>query len=388
VFKFPNSNLVYNYRNNSYAIWRNNVTAFGTYQSPIGVSWSSMDTFWRDRNIYWVETNNPEFPSVVCGNQQGYISYFTEALYDGNSIDEPTLSIHGIDFSVVPAQIIVPNHNLATGDWIRITSALFNAADPGLNGYIYNVKYVDEDTLELTQWNIVSQSFVDMDFTSSSVTYLGLGEVTFYPVMNIMSKDFNPYQQQGSQIKLSYIDFLVDAQPSGQFSVNLYINTFLGDSANIITGNKNLEEWYSLFGYITNIIIDITNVVPCRITSPAHGLRTGQTINITNVVGTTQINEQTFTVTYIDANNFSIAADQSAFSAYVGGGDWLCEQTDLFPYGSNYAWHRFFATTTGQFVTYQITYNNDQMSNLSTQYNNLTLNAVALYTRSGSRNVF
>ncbi len=387
-YKFPNSSLVYNYRNNSFALWRNNVTSFGVYQSPFGVSWSSTTTKWKDRSIYWVNTDNPEYPSIVCGNQQGYISYFTKALYDENSIDEPTLSIHAIDFSVVPTQLTVPNHNLATGDWIRITTALFDIADPGLNGYIYNVQYIDDNTIALLQWNIVSQSFVDMDFTSSAAVYQGLGEIAFYPLMNIVSKDFNPYQENGMQLKLSYIDFLVDAQPSGQFSVNLYINTDLGNSANIITGNKNVEEWYQLFGMIINLTIDNTNVNPCVVTSLNHGLRSGQQVYIDSVTGTTQINENTYTVTYIDANNFSIDADQTTFSAYLGGGDWLCNQTDLFPYGSNYAWHRLFATTTGQFVTFQITYNNDQMNSLQTQFNNLTLNAISLYTRPGSRNVF
>jgi hypothetical protein len=111
-------------------------------------------------------------------------------------------------------------------------------------------------------------------------------------------------------------------------------------------------------------------------------------VYISNVVGTTQINGASYTITYIDSDNFSIAADQSAWSPYLGGGDWLAAQNDLFPYGSNYSWHRFIATSTGQFITYQITYNNDQMSNLSTQNTNLTLNAVSLWVRPGSRNIF
>jgi hypothetical protein len=390
-FTFPNSTLVYNYRNGTYAIWRNNVTFFGTYQNPVSVLWSSTTTKWGNFNILWRSAGNAEFPTIVSGNQQGYISKFTTALYDGNSIDEPSLSIHAIDLTLVPCQITIPNHNLVNDDWIRITTALFDITDPGINGKIYNVKYVSENVLSLFEWNIVTQSFVDVDFTSSpsaAAIYQGLGEVSFYPVMNIVSKDFNPYQQQGSQVKLSYIDFLVDSQDRGQFAVNLYVNTFLGDSANIITGNKNVEESWNLFGYITNLTIDNTNTNPCIVTSPNHGLRTNQTVFISNVTGTTQINNLSYTVTYIDANNYSIDADQTTFSAYLGGGDWLCNQVDLFPYGSNYAWHRFFATTTGQFVTFQITYNNDQMSNLSTQRTNLTLNAVSLYTRSGSRNVF
>lgn len=391
TFTYPNSTLVFNYRNNTFAIWRNNVTTYGIYQNPTGVLWGSTEVDWSNFDIFWNNDGNIEFERVVSGNQQGYISYYSTNLSVGNSIDEPSLSIHAIDFTTVPCRLTIPSHNLCDGDWIRVTGALFNSSDPGLNGYIYYIKYVDENTIAITKWNINSRSFVDVNFSTLPLPlpiYQGLGEVTFYPLLNIISKDFNPYQQKGSQVKLSYIDFLVDTQPSGQFAVNLYINTFLGSSANIITGNTTLEEGYNLCGYITNLTIDITNTVPCRVTSPAHGLRTGQSVFLNNVTGTTQVNGQIYIITYVDANNYTIAADQSAFSPYLGGGDWMCEQVDLFPYGSNYAWHRFFATTTGQFVTYQITYSNDQMNNLSTQYTNLTLNAVALYTRSGSRNVF
>ena len=388
TFTYPNSTLVYNYRNNTWARWRNNGTMFGYYADPLGISWSRTDILWSDFDVFWKSVENKEYETIVVGNQQGYISKIDSALYVSSSIDEPSLSIHAIDLTVVPCRITVPNHNLATGDWIRITNALFNITDPGINGIIYNVQQIDQNTLDLFTWDIQAQAFIPVDFSASAALYQGLGQITFFPLMNIISKDFNPYAEKGMQMKLSYIDFLVDSQPSGQFAVNLYVNTNLGNSANIITGNKNVEEYYRLSGFITDLTIDTTNTNPAVITSPNHGLRTDQIVYISNVVGTTQINGSSYTITYIDSDNFSIAADQSAWSPYLGGGDWLAAQNNLFPYGSNYSWHRFIATSTGQFITYQVTYNNDQMSNLSTQNTNLTLNAVSLWVRSGSRNIF
>src|SRR5690606_21868932 len=44
--KFPTNSLVYNYRNNTYSIFRNTVTAFGYLGSQSGISWDSTDVFW------------------------------------------------------------------------------------------------------------------------------------------------------------------------------------------------------------------------------------------------------------------------------------------------------------------------------------------------------
>jgi hypothetical protein len=205
--------------------------------------------------------------------------------------------------------------------------------------------------------------------------------------MNLISKDFNPYSQNGAQVKLAHIDFLLDSCPSGQFNINLFVNTAINATANIITGNKNIEAWYTLFGLIIEVNFDVTNVAPTVITSLNHGLRTGANIYIDNVTGTTQLNGHNYIVTFVDFDNFIIATDATLFTPYLGGGDWLSNTADLMGPGSDYAWHRFFATTTGQFVTFQITYNNDQMSSYATQYSNMVLNAVNLWTRPGSRTV-
>ncbi len=83
----------------------------------------------------------------------------------------------------------------------------------------------------------------------------------------------------------------------------------------------------SLEGTITGIA-QPTN--PTQVTSPSHGLTTGAVITITGVVGMTQLNGLTFTITFIDANTFSLnGVDNTAFGAYVSGGTWTGNDQDF-----------------------------------------------------------
>lgn len=375
--KFPNKTLLFNYRNNTYAIFRDSVTAFGIYQSPIGVTWDRTDIFWDDFDVFWDnEEANPEFPSIVSGNQEGFIHY-----YAASSLDEPSLFIKAFGTASGTVSLTIPDHNLATNEWISISDAIFTGGDLGFNGRMYIISVVDKDTILIFNWVIGSGA---IPVTLSSSNYIGGGLVTLYPKLDAQTKDFNPFQERGTQVKLSYVDFLLDAIPQGIISVNILLGTSNNVVGNLIVGNKKIDTGLNLFGTISNI----TQANPGVITSANHGLRTGQEIYITDVVGMTQINTQTVTVTYIDANTFSINLDTSGFSAYIAEGNWVCNNRGLFLTGSNYAWHRFYATSTGQYIRIQMTLDDDLMSNLINHRTDWVMNAMALYVRPGSKNVF
>src|SRR5271170_3236861 len=74
----------------------------------------------------------------------------------------------------------------------------------------------------------------------------------------------------------------------------------------------------SLEGGITNV----TQANPAQVTSPNHGLSTGNTIFISGVSGMTQLNGLMYSVNVIDANNFTIGIDSTGFNAYISGGTW------------------------------------------------------------------
>lgn len=81
---------------------------------------------------------------------------------------------------------------------------------------------------------------------------------------------------------------------------------------------------FSLFSLLnrSGAITAATQANPCQITSANHGLLTGQQVTITGVVGMTQLNGNTYTITFVNANAFTLNVNSTGFTAYVSGGTW------------------------------------------------------------------
>jgi|GEM_PF-1427984 len=108
-------------------------------------------------------------------------------------------------------------------------------------------------------------------------------------------------------------------------------------------------RWPTLFQQspttLTGSITAATNANPCQITSANHGLITGSVISITGVVGMIQLNGNTYTITVVDANNFTLnGIDSTAFGVYISDGTWTAN-------------NQFFSFTIGSvpFLSQQVT---------------------------------
>lgn len=67
-------------------------------------------------------------------------------------------------------------------------------------------------------------------------------------------------------------------------------------------------------------ITAITNASPAQVTIPYHGYANGDQFYARNVEGMEEINERVFTVTVVDANNFTIGVDSTAWGVFTGSG--------------------------------------------------------------------
>lgn len=99
------------------------------------------------------------------------------------------------------------------------------------------------------------------------------------------------------------------------------------------TGSPDVVQ--SSYGGLAKPIQGITNAAAGVVTVAAHGYLSGDTIYINHCLGMTEVNQGEYTVTYIDADSFSIDADTTNFGAYTSGG-WSAKIVTLFNYPGMY----------------------------------------------------
>ncbi len=89
---------------------------------------------------------------------------------------------------------------------------------------------------------------------------------------------------------------------------------------------ENILQGNGTTGVTGGAITGATQANPCVITSVDHGLVTGLQVTITGVVGMTQLNNITYTITVLTVNTFSLdGIDSTGFTAYVSGGIWSAQ---------------------------------------------------------------
>ena len=106
-----------------------------------------------------------------------------------------------------------------------------------------------------------------------------------------------------------------------------------------------------------------------------------------DVVGMTEVNGGSFTITFVSEDSFSIGDDTSGFTAYTADSvaQWITTNVEFYVPGSNYAWHRFYATVYGQYISYRLFYDDNLMNTIDTHQTGFELNAIQLWLRRGGR---
>jgi len=240
TFPFNNKVLVYNYKTGSWAMNDDSITAFGYYNTTPSQqeTWATDLTTWETDNSTWFEgvTVQGRFKSVVAGNQEGYVVIVNP---DKNR-NAPALQItNAVITDIQTITFTVVNHNLEAGfnsfgDYIVFESVQGLA---GLNGLIFPVDTViDANTFKII-------------VTPGSVTgsYLGGGTIARVSSMDIVTKQYNFYANQGVNASINKVDFLVDKTSGGQVTIDYSISSsgesslFFGGLSGALVGTGILE---------------------------------------------------------------------------------------------------------------------------------------------------
>ena len=152
---FPDRRLVYNYENDSWAIFKDSYTCFGIFQAP-----SQSNRTWLDTNIPWIQCNFPWTeqisgnPNIIGGNQQGYVEYLQQQTLNDQSLFISQITADGTNLLT----IFSPNHNLDSDDYITI-NGIISAPYSNMNNVVYQISVLDANSFNLYSYNSNTMNF-------------------------------------------------------------------------------------------------------------------------------------------------------------------------------------------------------------------------------------
>ncbi len=213
VSLFPNQTLFYNYRDQSWAIFNETYTTYGSFRRSTGQTWDDLTEFtWDEWNDIWDSGEQTLLqPEVIGGNGQGFIMFLAEGTGEDSSG-----YIQSIDSNSVVSST---NHCLNEGDYIIIYNCLGTISSQ-INGNIYSIGNVTLNTFTLNPVII------------SPGTYLGNGVFTRMYVPQIQTKQFPVAWDMARKTRIGPQQYLLSKTSAGQITIQIFLSQNSDDSYN------------------------------------------------------------------------------------------------------------------------------------------------------------
>jgi hypothetical protein len=230
---FPTARLLYNYENDSWAIFNDSLTALGQFQLQSSPNWLQIPQTWIEYDENWLDNNDEDF-IIVGGNQQGFIEMLDKA-----TVNDVSLFISNVILSGSPlvSTIVSPNHNMQSGFIIGISGIPATTPGSDLNGGVYAINVINQNSFTLLKFNPVSGQFDQEVASTIGGLYAGGGLINIRENFSIVSKKFN-FLDEGQNIQLGYLDILMPAVGEGEISMNVYLDYDGLTSSNTLPDNQ------------------------------------------------------------------------------------------------------------------------------------------------------
>jgi hypothetical protein len=215
---FPNQRLVYNYENDSWALFDDSLTALGNYQPQTSRNWINTPIPWIQCNFPWI--NQVAFAAeIVGGNQQGFVEYLDELTVNDVSLFISNITAH----TITPTVVTSPNHNMKTGFVIGISGIPTGTPFANLNGGIFGIIVIDGNNFRLMLYNSTTMEFSTPQLDVPTTPYEGGGLINIRENFSITSKKFN-FLDEGQNIQMGYLDILMaSTEPDEPGAISLYV---------------------------------------------------------------------------------------------------------------------------------------------------------------------
>lgn len=201
---FPTQTLQYNYRDDSWAIFNESYTTYGTIKPSSAPSWLTIIVnSWNAWTSPWnAGATNALQPIVIGGNQQGFVMFReTDYVSEGTS-----LSI----MNIVGSTVTSPNHSLNENDFIMISDVL-GTLGTQVNGKIFQV-------------NTTTTNTFDLDPNLDPGTYLGGGLITRFYIPEIQTKQFPLGWELSKKTRIGPQQYLFTTTSNAQVTLLIFLS--------------------------------------------------------------------------------------------------------------------------------------------------------------------
>lgn len=210
---YPNQSLFYNYRDDSWAIFNECYTTYGTRRATTGYTWGTIGEIyptWGDWDEPWGSGNSNLFqPEVLGGNQQGFVIVKDQGTGEANS-----LYIQDITVSNAVVTVTSPNHCLNNGDYIIINNVIGTIGSL-INGHVFLVSVPTTSNNTFT---------IAGTIPTPSGTYLGGGTMQRMYIPIIQTKQFPVAWGMSRKTRLGPQQYLFTKTSTGQITLLIYIS--------------------------------------------------------------------------------------------------------------------------------------------------------------------
>lgn len=204
---YPNKLLLYNYRENNFAIFNDSYTCFGYFTPRTSYLWNTANFFWNDANFFWNSTQAQQLnPKIVAGTNTGYVMILSE-----DTSNDVQISIMGITVANQAVVTTCGNHNLETGQFVKIVNVQGMTEINNLNTKV--------EVLSLTTFRCLN-----IDSSAFSAYTIG-GEIIRINNFSIWTKQFNPFAKYGATVALHTLDLYTDFIKDGAISIYVYVDS-------------------------------------------------------------------------------------------------------------------------------------------------------------------
>ncbi len=296
--RFPTQTLMFNYRDKSWAVFRETYTCYGQFRRQTGFTWQTVGLIyktWSAWNDPWnAGESNLLQPDVVGGNTQGFF-----IIRDEGTSEATSLYIKSFSGNIVTS----PDHCLTNGDYIVISDCLGDVGAQ-VNGKIFSVFQCTQNTFQLNP-------------PISAGSYIGGGLITRLYKPYIQTKQFPTAWEMARKTRLGPQQYLFTTTQNAQIQLLIFLSQNANSAYNLggivpSTNTVNNSLIYSTVLYTcpesTNLGLTPANINLQMVTAEQqaqiwHRMNTslqGDTVQIGFTLSDEQMRDETLTNQYAE----------------------------------------------------------------------------------------